>query len=303
MKALISGQAGIAAVIRESVEFRPIHDAPFAGTRADIHSVLGGFDDIETHDVATIAIVDRLLGEAWAQDRSLFLLFLLIEKMGNDSTEISETIEDLVHSYKIKARLLGTLRAIQGAEEFLTRAIEVARRHPELRDYIRALFPEITARALARHAKDIRVAVVGIGNCASSLVQGLAFYHKGSNDHVGLMHWDLGGYKPSDIKVVAAWDVDTRKVGVDVSDAIFTKPNCAAVFCADVPPSGVKVKMGNVLDGVADHMADYADDRTFIVADLPQPTKAEVVAALRESKADVLMNYLPVGSQKATEFY
>ncbi|MGH6615518.1 MAG: inositol-3-phosphate synthase, partial [Sphingomonas sp.] len=151
--------------------------------------------------------------------------------------------------------------------------------------------------------KTINVAVIGIGNCASSLVQGLAFYHKGSNDHVGLMHWDLGGYKPSDIKVVAAWDVDTRKVGVDVSDAIFAKPNCTAVFCADVPPSGVKVKMGNVLDGVADHMADYADDRTFIVADLPQPTKAEVVAALRESKADVLMNYLPVGSQKATEFY
>jgi myo-inositol-1-phosphate synthase len=151
--------------------------------------------------------------------------------------------------------------------------------------------------------KTINVAVIGIGNCASSLVQGLAFYHKGSNDHVGLMHWDLGGYKPSDIKVVAAWDVDTRKVGVDVSDAIFAKPNCTAIFCADVPPSGVKVKMGNVLDGVADHMADYADDRTFIVADLPQPTKAEVVAALRESKADVLMNYLPVGSQKATEFY
>ncbi|MES2058366.1 MAG: inositol-3-phosphate synthase [Pseudomonadota bacterium] len=151
--------------------------------------------------------------------------------------------------------------------------------------------------------KTINVAVIGIGNCASSLVQGLAFYHKGSNDHVGLMHWDLGGYKPSDIKVVAAWDVDTRKVGVDVSEAIFAKPNCTAIFCADVPPSGVKVKMGNVLDGVADHMADYADDRTFIVADLPQPTKAEVVAALRESKADVLMNYLPVGSQKATEFY
>ncbi|MGY4395684.1 myo-inositol-1-phosphate synthase [Sphingomonas sp. UYAg733] len=151
--------------------------------------------------------------------------------------------------------------------------------------------------------KTINVAVIGIGNCASSLVQGLAFYHKGSNDHVGLMHWDLGGYKPSDIKVVAAWDVDTRKVGVDVADAIFAKPNCTTIFCADVPQSGVKVKMGNVLDGVADHMSDYADDRTFIVADLPQPTKEEVIAALRESKADVLMNYLPVGSQKATEFY
>ncbi|QQV76394.1 inositol-3-phosphate synthase [Sphingomonas aliaeris] len=149
----------------------------------------------------------------------------------------------------------------------------------------------------------INVAVIGIGNCASSLVQGLAFYHQGQNDHVGLMHWDLGGYKPSDIKVVAAWDVDARKVGVDVSEAIFAKPNCTAVFCADVPSSGVKVQMGNVLDGVAEHMADYKDDRTFVVADLPQPTKAEVVAALKASGADVLMNYLPVGSQKATEFY
>ncbi|WP_260597025.1 inositol-3-phosphate synthase [Sphingomonas endolithica] len=149
----------------------------------------------------------------------------------------------------------------------------------------------------------INVAVIGIGNCASSLVQGLAFYHQGQNDHVGLMHWDLGGYKPSDIKVVAAWDVDTRKVGVDVAEAIFAKPNCTAIFCADVPSTGVKVKMGQVLDGVAEHMADYKDDRTFIVSNEAQPSKADVVAALRDSGADVLMNYLPVGSQKATEFY
>ncbi|MEG3123925.1 inositol-3-phosphate synthase [Sphingomonas sp. GB1N7] len=149
----------------------------------------------------------------------------------------------------------------------------------------------------------INVAVIGIGNCASSLIQGLAYYHKGQNDHVGLMHWDLGGYKPSDIKVVAAWDVDARKVGVDVAEAIFAKPNCTAVFCADVPTSGVTVAMGNVLDGVAEHMADYKDDRTFIVSDAAQPSKDEVVKALRDSGAHVLMNYLPVGSQKATEFY
>ncbi|MFC3578600.1 inositol-3-phosphate synthase [Sphingomonas hylomeconis] len=149
----------------------------------------------------------------------------------------------------------------------------------------------------------INVAVIGIGNCASSLVQGLAFYHQGQNDHVGLMHWDLGGYKPSDIKVVAAWDVDARKVGVDVAEAIFAKPNCTAIFCGDVPASGVKVQMGQVLDGVADHMADYKDDRTFIVSTEAQPSKADVVAALRASGAHVLMNYLPVGSQKATEFY
>jgi myo-inositol-1-phosphate synthase len=151
--------------------------------------------------------------------------------------------------------------------------------------------------------KSINIAIVGIGNCASSLVQGLAHYREGSNDHVGLMHWEMGGYKPSDIRVVAAWDVDARKVGVDVAEAIFAKPNCTAIFCADVPASGVEVMMGNVLDGVAEHMQDYIDDRTFVVADRPQPSKEEVVAALRESGADVLMNYLPVGSQKATEFY
>ena len=151
--------------------------------------------------------------------------------------------------------------------------------------------------------KSINIAIIGIGNCASSLVQGLAHYREGSNDHIGLMHWEMGGYKPSDIRIVAAWDVDARKVGHDVAEAIFAKPNCTAIFCADVPASGVEVAMGNILDGVAEHMADYADDRTFVVADLPQPSKEEVVAALRESGADVLMNYLPVGSQKATEFY
>jgi myo-inositol-1-phosphate synthase len=113
----------------------------------------------------------------------------------------------------------------------------------------------------------------------------------------------MGGYKPSDIRIVAAWDIDARKVGTDVAEAIFAKPNCTAIFCADVPASGVEVAMGNILDGVAEHMQDYAEDRTFVVADLPQPSKEEVVAALRESGADVLMNYLPVGSQKATEFY
>ena len=151
--------------------------------------------------------------------------------------------------------------------------------------------------------KSINIAIVGIGNCASSLVQGLEHYREGANDLVGLMHWELGGYKPSDIKVVAAWDVDTRKVGKDVAEAIFAKPNCTAVFAANVPATGTVVKMGAVLDGVADHMADYKDDRTFIVANDTQPSKAEVVAELKASGTDVLMNYLPVGSQQATEFY
>ncbi len=151
--------------------------------------------------------------------------------------------------------------------------------------------------------KSINIAIVGIGNCASSLVQGLSHYRDGANDTVGLMHWDLGGYRPSDIHVVAAWDVDARKVGKDVAEAIFAKPNCTAVFCATVEPTGTKVQMGRVMDGVAEHMSDYNDDRTFIVANDREATKEDVIRVLRETKTDVLMNYLPVGSQEASEFY
>ena len=102
---------------------------------------------------------------------------------------------------------------------------------------------------------NINIAIIGVGNCASSLVQGLSYYRNGANDTIGLMHRELGGYRPSDIRVVAAWDVDRRKVGKDVAEAIFAKPNCTEVFCADVPPSGATVRMGRKLDGVADHMA------------------------------------------------
>ncbi|MCX8477509.1 MAG: inositol-3-phosphate synthase [Sphingomonas sp.] len=151
--------------------------------------------------------------------------------------------------------------------------------------------------------KSINIAIVGIGNCASSLVQGLSHYRDGANDTIGLMHWDLGGYRPSDIHVVAAWDVDARKVGKDVSEAIFAKPNCTAVFCESIEPTGAKVQMGRILDGVAEHMSDYNDERTFVVANDREATKEEVVAMLRATKTDVLMNYLPVGSQEASEFY
>jgi myo-inositol-1-phosphate synthase len=150
----------------------------------------------------------------------------------------------------------------------------------------------------------INIAIVGVGNCASSLVQGLAHYQNGgANEQIGLMHWDLGGYRPKDIKLVAAWDVDRRKVGADIAEAIFAKPNCTAVFCDHVPRSGVSVEMGRVLDGYSEHMADWPDDRTFLLADAPQPERADVVRRLRETETDVLLNYLPVGSQQATEFY
>jgi myo-inositol-1-phosphate synthase len=150
----------------------------------------------------------------------------------------------------------------------------------------------------------INVAIVGVGNCASSLVQGLAHYQNGgANEQIGLMHWDLGGYRPHDIKVVAAWDVDRRKVGKDVSEAIFEKPNCTAIFCDHVKPTGTLVEMGRILDGYAEHMGDYPDERTFLLSDAPQPAKDDVVRRLRETETDVLLNYLPVGSQEATEFY
>jgi myo-inositol-1-phosphate synthase len=149
----------------------------------------------------------------------------------------------------------------------------------------------------------IKIAIVGVGNCASSLVQGLSYYRNGTNDKIGLMHWDVGGYRPSDIQVVAAWDVDERKVGKDVAEAIFAEPNCTEVFCGDVAATGAVVRMGRKLDGVADHMEDYPENRTFKVADGAEPDRDAVVGVLRETGADVLVNYLPVGSQEATEFY
>jgi myo-inositol-1-phosphate synthase len=156
---------------------------------------------------------------------------------------------------------------------------------------------------LSPDRRGINVAIAGIGNCASSLVQGIAHYRSGANDNVGLMHRELGGYEPSDIRIVAAWDVDARKVGRDVAEAILAKPNCTTVFCEHVEPTGARVYMGPVLDGVAEHMADYPLDRTFRVAEAREASKEDVVAVLRETEADVLMNYLPVGSQQASEFY
>jgi myo-inositol-1-phosphate synthase len=152
---------------------------------------------------------------------------------------------------------------------------------------------------------DINVAVVGVGNCASSLIQGIAHYSNGgANEQIGLSHWDLGGYRPRDLKIVAAWDIDERKVGRDVAEAIFAPPNCTAIFCDHVAETGTKVRMGKILDGVAEHMGNFPDERTFMLADgQSEPTKAEVVGVLRDSDADVMVNYLPVGSQKATEFY
>lgn len=152
--------------------------------------------------------------------------------------------------------------------------------------------------------KQIRIAIVGIGNCASSLIQGIEYYKHGNNhDAIGLMHYDVGGYKPQDIKVVAAFDVDERKVGHDVSEAIFALPNCTKRFAPNIPHYGVTVHMGNILDGVAPHMENYEERYTFKPSTAPEASKEEVVKILKESKAEILVNYLPVGSEKAARFY
>ncbi|MDD1775215.1 MAG: inositol-3-phosphate synthase [Methanobacterium sp.] len=150
----------------------------------------------------------------------------------------------------------------------------------------------------------IKIAIIGIGNCASSLLQGIYYYKdKNAEDAIGLMHWDIGGYKPSDIEVVAAVDIDQRKVGTDLCDAIFAPPNCTSIFCPDIPRTGVKVTMGKVLDGVAPHMAEHDDDKTFIISDKSENDKEEIIEMLKESGAEILLNYLPVGSEKASRFY
>jgi myo-inositol-1-phosphate synthase len=150
----------------------------------------------------------------------------------------------------------------------------------------------------------IKIAIVGVGNCASSLLQGIYYYaDKSSEAATGLLHWEIGGYKPSAIDVVTAFDIDKRKVDKDVSEAIFAPPNCTTVFYPHLPRTGVIVQMGKILDGCSEHMHAYEDRYTFRLTDKPEPTHEEVVRLLREAGAEVLVNYLPVGSEEATRFY
>ncbi len=150
----------------------------------------------------------------------------------------------------------------------------------------------------------IKIAIVGVGNCVSSLIQGIHYYRdKNQEDAIGLMHYEINGYKPGDIEVVAAFDVDKRKVCRDVHDAIFAKPNCTTVFCPDLPPSGVLVRMGQILDGIANHMQDYPENNSFVLSEEPKLTEKEIVRVLKESNTQILLNYLPVGSEEATRFY
>jgi myo-inositol-1-phosphate synthase len=142
----------------------------------------------------------------------------------------------------------------------------------------------------------INVAIIGVGNCASSLVQGVQFYQEAKeNEFVpGLMHVNLGGYHISDINFVAAFDIDKNKVGKDLAEAIFTKPNNTYRFC-DVPETGVTVQRGMTHDGLGVYLSK-------IIQKAPGST-VDIVQVLQETNTDVVINYLPVGSEEATRWY
>jgi myo-inositol-1-phosphate synthase len=146
---------------------------------------------------------------------------------------------------------------------------------------------------------DIHVALVGVGNSASALVQGVQYYRdaKENASVPGLMHVSFGGYHIRDVKFVAAFEVNKKKIGKDLSEAIFTEPNCCAKF-ADVPRLGVKVSAAPMLDGVAPHMKE-----TFHVYKEGELEPVDVVQTLKKTNAEILVNYLPVGSHDAARFY
>ncbi len=151
-------------------------------------------------------------------------------------------------------------------------------------------------RTAAAAKRKIRVAIIGVGNCASSLVQGVHYYRNAKpKDRIpGLMHVDLGGYHVRDVEFVAAFDVDRTKVGKDLADAIYAAPNNTYRF-ADVPRSGVKVSRGMTHDGIGKYLST-------VVHKAPGATD-DIVAILRERKVDVVVSYLPVGSEEATKWY
>ena len=150
--------------------------------------------------------------------------------------------------------------------------------------------------------RPIRTAIVGIGNCASALLQGLHYYSTPQRSHeaAGLLHPRIGGYRPADIKIVAAFDVDTRKIGQTLEKACLAQPNCTTQFVSRFPRYGVRVQMGPVCDGVATHMKRYPSAQSFIVSTARPVNIAKV---LKRSGVEILLSYLPVGSARATKAY
>lgn len=150
----------------------------------------------------------------------------------------------------------------------------------------------------------IKIGIIGVGNCASSLLQGTIYYQRRKfNNTNGILNWSINGYTPADIKVVSAFDIDQRKVGKDVHDAIFQRPNCTQKIVDRMPNAGVEVSMGKILDGFSAHMKDYDPEYTFLICDQKEPTQRDVIDILKKSGTEMLLNYLPVGSEAASRFY
>jgi myo-inositol-1-phosphate synthase len=144
----------------------------------------------------------------------------------------------------------------------------------------------------------VRVAIAGVGNCASALIQGVTYYAnsgKANEEVIGLTEYSLGGLRPQDIEVVCAFDVNEGKVGRDLSEAIFAHPN-NTVKIAEVPKTGVKVQKAPVLDGIGKYL-----ERVIKISD--EPEVPSVAQSIRDSGAEILVNYLPVGSTRAVQFY
>ncbi len=155
---------------------------------------------------------------------------------------------------------------------------------------------EMNGNARGRQQEKVRVAIIGVGNCSNSFMQGLTYYHEAKRDEFvpGLMHVDLGGYHISDIEVVAAFDVVKGKVGVDLADAIWAHPNDTIKF-ADVPKTGVTVSRGMTLDGIGKYLSQ--------VVEKDEGPTDDIVGILKDRQVDVVVNYLPVGSEDATKWY
>lgn len=156
--------------------------------------------------------------------------------------------------------------------------------------------------------KKLKIAIIGVGNCAKSLVEGVQYYVENPEDKVGLMYPDFGGYTLDDLQFVIGFDVDKRKVGYTLKDALRALPNCAMDHVTElnnfeVIHQNAVVYSGPVLDGVAPHMLELPEDISFRIGAEPSNSKSRIIELLKYNKVDVVLNYLPVGSRLATEFY
>jgi myo-inositol-1-phosphate synthase len=151
--------------------------------------------------------------------------------------------------------------------------------------------------------KKVKLSIVGVGNCASALVQSLSYCQEQGENAVGISLPVIGGYKPEDIEITCAFDVDSRKVGKTVGEAVFSLPNCTHVFHQDLSDHSAVVHRGPDFDGVSAHMLDYPEDRSFCLSELPALSKDAVVSLLKSTGTEVILIFLPVGSERAAKFY